>query len=146
MIRALAITLNDNMPPGVRERLKPFAPRIVGTNDRWDDERAKLLLIALAEEIRPRLVARHDLSVPRRSLGRLWRVFCSLLGNKHFESEVDLVLYRAVTEDDYTPHALAGAVGRLLVRAAREASSTQEANRLWDIAIGGIRYIFSVCF
>jgi hypothetical protein len=32
--------------------------------------------------------------------------------------------------------AAAGAVGRLLARAAREASDPREAERLWDLAVG----------
>ena len=51
VIRDFAIIVNDRMPPEVRRRLKPFAPRIIGTNDGLDEIRAQVLRRALAEEI-----------------------------------------------------------------------------------------------
>jgi hypothetical protein len=53
-IRHFAVHLNDAMPSYERQRLKPFAPRIVGTNDGLDVERARLALCVLTEEIAPR--------------------------------------------------------------------------------------------
>jgi hypothetical protein len=52
-IRYFAVHLNDAMPRYERQRLKPFAPRIVGTNDGLDVERARLTLRVLTEEIAP---------------------------------------------------------------------------------------------
>jgi len=43
LIRNLAIPVNDAMPQDLRQRLKPFAARIVGTNDGRDPARAELL-------------------------------------------------------------------------------------------------------
>jgi hypothetical protein len=37
VIRAFAILINEQMPREVRQRLKPFAPRIVGTKDGLDN-------------------------------------------------------------------------------------------------------------
>lgn len=57
VIRRYGIVVNDEMPADLRQRLKPFAPRILGTRDRHDRERARLLLEAWQTEILPRLAA-----------------------------------------------------------------------------------------
>jgi hypothetical protein len=62
LIRAFAIPINDHMPHEVRQRLKPFAPRILGTNDRLDRERVEVLRRALAAEIFPYVSARWQAS------------------------------------------------------------------------------------
>src|SRR5215217_2723263 len=54
LVRAFAIPLNDDMPREARRRLKPFAPRLVGTNDGLDRARAEVLRRALVETILPR--------------------------------------------------------------------------------------------
>jgi hypothetical protein len=53
LIRLFAIPLNDGMDGATRQRLKPFAPRIIGTADRRDAERAELLFTAMYEEVLP---------------------------------------------------------------------------------------------
>ncbi|RDD63907.1 hypothetical protein [Ferruginivarius sediminum] len=53
VIRKFAIPVNDRMGSPERQRLKPFAPRIVGTNDGRDRERAVLLYRAIVEEVLP---------------------------------------------------------------------------------------------
>jgi hypothetical protein len=55
LIRNLAIPVNDAMPDAVRQRLKPFAARILGTNDGCDRTRAEVLRQALAAEVLPRV-------------------------------------------------------------------------------------------
>lgn len=138
LIRAFAIPLNDNMPHAVRQRLKPFAPRILGTQDGLDASRAELLRMALAEEILPKLGGRNP-PPSRRFAGPLWRVW-SLLGMRRLEREAEWMMDRAVALADGADMAravaAAGAVGRLLERAARDANDPREAERLWDMAIG----------
>src|SRR5215213_6653429 len=56
LIRNLAIPVNDAMPRDVRQRLKPFAARIVGTDDGCDRERVEVLRQILAREILPRIL------------------------------------------------------------------------------------------
>src|SRR3712207_7304471 len=51
VIQAFAVVVNDHMPRVARQRLKPFAPRIIGTHDGFDRVRAEILREALAEEI-----------------------------------------------------------------------------------------------
>jgi len=53
IIRRFALTINDEMPDPVRPRLKPFAPRIVGTRDGQDAARARLLLDAAQQDLMP---------------------------------------------------------------------------------------------
>jgi hypothetical protein len=53
LIRLFAIPLNDGMDSHTRQRLKPFAPRIIGTADRRDAERAALLFTAMFDEVLP---------------------------------------------------------------------------------------------
>jgi hypothetical protein len=138
LIRAFAIPLNDNMPHGVRQKLKPFAPRILGTQDGQDAVRAELLRQSLSQEILPKLGGRQT-SQTRRFTGALWRLW-SLLGMRRLEREAEWMMDRAVALADGADMAraiaAAGAVGRLLARAAREATDPREADRLWDIAIG----------
>ena len=138
LIRAFAIPLNDNMPHVVRQRLKPFAPRILGTQDGQDAVRAELLRQSLSQEILPKLGGRATPQT-RRFTGALWRLW-SLLGMRRLEREAEWMMDRAVALADGADMAraiaAAGAVGRLLARAAREATDPREADRLWDIAIG----------
>jgi hypothetical protein len=139
LIRAFAIPLNDNMPHAARQRLKPFAPRILGTQDGQDAVRAELLRQALANEILPRLGGASRPAPTRRFAGPLWRLW-SLLGMRRLEREAEWMMDRAVALSDGADMAravaAAGAVGRLLARAAREAADPREAERLWDLAIG----------
>src|SRR3712207_6290511 len=53
LIQTFAVVVNDHMPRAARRRLKPFAPRIIGTNDGLDGVRAEVLREALAEGILP---------------------------------------------------------------------------------------------
>jgi hypothetical protein len=57
VIRRFGIVINDEMPSDMRQRLKPFAPRIMGTRDGLDKERAQFLLDAWRIEIVPQLLA-----------------------------------------------------------------------------------------
>lgn len=55
VIRRFAMTINDDMPNHLRQRLKCFAPRIIGTRDGQDRSRAELLLFVARSEILPRI-------------------------------------------------------------------------------------------
>lgn len=57
LIRELAVRINDAMPITMRQELKPFVPRIIGTNDGRDGERAALLRNVTEKEILPRICA-----------------------------------------------------------------------------------------
>ncbi|MGH7118642.1 MAG: hypothetical protein ACREFP_06600 [Acetobacteraceae bacterium] len=55
LIRELVVRVNDAMPRAMRQDLKPFVPRIVGTNDGRDAARASVLRSAVDLEILPRI-------------------------------------------------------------------------------------------
>src|SRR3712207_4557165 len=59
LIQTFAVPVNDHMPRAARQRLKPFAPRIIGTHDGLDGLRAAVLRRALAEEILPGVPGRR---------------------------------------------------------------------------------------
>jgi len=69
LIRELAVRINDAMPRTMRQELKPFVPRIVGTNDGHDAARARMLRAAVDLEILPRIC--RDFLGSRAS--RRWR-------------------------------------------------------------------------
>lgn len=56
VVRRFGVVINDEMPTPMRQRLKPFAPRIVRTRDGCDRQRVKLLADAWRMEIVPRLL------------------------------------------------------------------------------------------
>jgi hypothetical protein len=53
-VRNFAIQLNDGAPTALRQDLKPFAPRIIGTSDGRDLERASLAYRVITGEVWPR--------------------------------------------------------------------------------------------
>lgn len=55
LIRELAVRVNDALPRAMRQQLKPFVPRIIGTNDGCDGERALVLRNVTESEILPRI-------------------------------------------------------------------------------------------
>jgi hypothetical protein len=63
-----------------------------------------------------------------------------MLGMRRLEREAEWMMDRAVALADGADMAraiaAAGAVGRLLARAARETTDPREADRLWDLAVG----------
>lgn len=69
LIRELAVRINDAMPQEVRQELKPFVPRILGTNDGCDSERAAMLRVVTEVEIMPRICCDFVVSGDRWS----WR-------------------------------------------------------------------------
>lgn len=137
VIRAFVIPLNDKMPHPVRQRLKPFAPRILDTNDWRDERRTELLRRALFEEILPRH-GRLRSARPRLFPGLFWRLL-SLLSIRRLDREAEWKMDRAVALADggELAHyiAAAHAVGRLLARTVRKTKDPQEAERLWNYAI-----------
>jgi len=53
-LRNFAIQLNDGVPTELRRDLKPFAPRIIGSNNGQDFERAAVALQTVMDEVLPR--------------------------------------------------------------------------------------------
>ncbi|WP_135465616.1 hypothetical protein [Crenalkalicoccus roseus] len=73
LIRDYAVMLNDAMPLEELQRLKPFAPRILGTDDGRDSERVALLRSALELEILPRLRSDSEAASGDGPLKGWWR-------------------------------------------------------------------------
>jgi hypothetical protein len=129
LIQTFAVVVNDHMPRAARQRLKPFAPRIIGTNDGFDPVRTEVLRHALAEGIlanapgrcltEPAAPACGRLSLVRR----LWRWLR--------KDEQGRLL--ALSGDGVN---LAREAARLLARSARRTSCAHEQERHWNAAIG----------
>ena len=133
LIQTFAVVINDHMPRGARQRLKPFAPRVIGTNDGLDRLRAAVLRQALAEEIPPEAPGRrptgHGAPASGRfaKLRRLWRWLR--------KDERGRLLDRALSRDDGVY--LAREAARLVARSARRVPPcAREQERHWDAAIG----------
>jgi hypothetical protein len=120
------------MPRAARQRLKPFAPRIIGTDDGLDGARAAVLLHALAEgglagapgqDLARAAAPAHGWSAKLR---RLWRWLR--------KDERQRLLHFALSRGDGVE--LAREAARLVARSARRAVDARERERHWDAAIG----------
>lgn len=143
LIRNLAIPVNDAMPPEVRQRLKPFAARILGTRDGRDGARAELLRHALAQEILPRI--RQDWGAGRTAdrcrvpLGSLLLGAVGHAGPLGLGSDQRAALLLAQLERGTAPGqeaCLGSAVGELLARCMQESATRAQRSWYWDEAIG----------
>ena len=132
VVQAFAVLVNDLMPRAARQRLKPFAPRIIGTGDGFDGLRAAVLRQALADEIPPEAPGGRPTGhgAPAKGgfakLRRLWRWLR--------KDERGRLLDRALSRDDGVY--LAREAARLIVRSARHTPDARERERHWDAAIG----------
>ncbi len=132
LIQTFAVLVNDHMPRAARQRLKPFAPRIIGTDDGLDGARAAVLLHALAEgglagapgqDLARAAAPAHGWSAKLR---RLWRWLR--------KDERQRLLHFALSRGDGVE--LAREAARLVARSARRAVDARERERHWDAAIG----------
>ncbi len=133
LIQTFAVLVNDHMPRAARQRLKPFAPRIIGTNDGFDGARAAVLLHALAEGV---LAGAPGQDLARAAAPPNGGVFAKL---RHLwrwlrKDEQDRLLHCARYGDDGVD--LAREAARLIARSARRAPGAREQERHWDAAIG----------
>ena len=129
LIQTFAVVINDHMPHGARQRLKPFAPRIIGTSDGFDRVRAEILRHALAEGILAKALGQclTEPAPPQGRLSRLRRLWRWLR-----KDEQGRLL--ALSGDDGVD--LARGAARLIARSARRAPCAHEQERHWDAAIG----------
>ncbi|MDA8248548.1 hypothetical protein [Acidiphilium sp.] len=134
VIRRFAIPINDRMPASFRQRLKPFAPRIIGTRDRLDALRAEALATAVRDEIVPRMHA----DFRPVSKGVAW-----LYGFREVREAartlVDLLDatsgVHGIFEVPELQIEIAAATAELLTRGARAASQADTAAWYWNKAI-----------
>ena len=120
--------VNDLMPLAARQRLKPFAPRIIGTSDGFDQVRAEILRHALAEGSLAKASGRcRTEPAPLGRLSRLRRLWRWLRKDERRR-------LLALSGDDGVN--LAREAARLIARSARRAPCAREQERHWDVAIG----------
>jgi hypothetical protein len=134
VIRTFAILINDQMPGEVRQRLKPFAPSIVGTKDGLDEARAEILRRALVEEILPG-VSRFRMSATARA-GRAGPF--AYLWSHMLHHRIGYLLNQGESRrrrPDYAVQ-MASAAGALLGFCARNARNADETEWYWSTAIG----------
>ena len=129
LIRELAVRINDAMPVTMRQELKPFVPRIIGTNDGRDGERAALLRNVTEKEILPRICA----DFLARGCLRGWRRTTEFreLSSRLF----DLTHARDADADGPARCKLAAAVASLLCFCAIEAPDAAARPWYWRKAI-----------
>ncbi len=140
VIRDFVIPVNDHMPREVRQRLKPFVPRLVGTNDGLDRARAEVLRRVLAEVILPRASGECQVSSPaepawrKGPFGRLW---IRLLRGQRLR-HIGRLLEGAGRDSRWPGQEaeLASAAGHLLALCARDTPDAREAEWYWGQAIG----------
>lgn len=123
VVRELVVRINDAMPRAMRQELKPFVPRIVGTNDGHDAARASMLRTAVDLEILPRIC--RDFLGCRAS--RRWRRMTEFR-----ELSSRLVNLTGASDGALDPQSgckLAEAVASLLCFCAAEAP--EPASRRW---------------
>jgi len=131
LIQAFAVRINDSMPHAARQRLKPFAPRIIGTNDGLDELRARVLSGALAEgnflEAADQYWAEPTAPAQGRHsrLRRLWRWLRKDIDQRLF--------YCALSCGDGTY--MANHAAHLIARLARSAPNARAQEVYWDTAI-----------
>jgi len=137
LIRNLAISVNDAMPNDVRERLKPFAARILGTNDGGDQARAEMLRQALATEILPRVRGEwRPGRITERYRGPLEFLFAGAVG-RDLEARASLLLARLGRGVPPGSEPIVGsAVGELLASCMREATTRERRAWYCDEAVG----------
>ena len=132
VVQAFAVAVNDRMPRAARQRLKPFAPRIIGTADGSDRLGAAILRQALAEGVLA--------GAPGRDLARAaapahgWFAKLRRLWRRLRKDERQRLLHFALSGGDGVE--LARGAARLVARQARRAADARERERHWDAAIG----------
>jgi hypothetical protein len=131
LVRRFAMIVNDEMPYRLRQRLKAFAPRILGTRDGQDLARARLLAEAARSELLPRIVSdfghasEHMLRLPGTStpLPKLWENLIHIASN-----ECDGGRLKAGEE-------IAAATAILITRCSRAATTPTDQEWYWLKAI-----------
>ena len=139
VIREFAIPVNDHMPRGARQRLKPFVPRLVGTNDGLDRARAEVLRRALVETILPRASGECEAAPPggpaRRRAGPFRRLRIRLLRGSLLRRIGRLLEEAEAGRGRGQEAELASAAGHLIASCARDAADAREAEWYWNQAI-----------
>jgi hypothetical protein len=140
LVRDFVVPVNDRMPREARQRLKPFAPRLIGTNDGLDRARAEVLRRAMAEVVLPQASGERPAAAPggpaSRLSGALRRLRIRLL-RAALLRHIGRLLDEAEAGRGRGQEAeLASATGHLIGLCARDAWDAREAEWYWNQAIG----------
>ena len=133
LVRQFAIALNDAMPDPERQRLKPFAPRIIGSADGFDPGRAALLRVALQREVFPRI--RSDLKDSVLPLGPLHDPCGRAVACSCAELVCDFTKIAAADDTPRNQRKLALAAALLLNTCAATVSNAAAREWYWAKAI-----------
>ncbi|WP_207539559.1 hypothetical protein [Sabulicella rubraurantiaca] len=140
VIRALAIPVNDRMPPEARQRLKVFVPRILGTNDGLDGLRAAILCRAILEEVVPKTLFEAGRERAKgRERGFFWRLW-TRRAKRVLIGEITAARAKLLAEGEQsTPFELkervAEAAGHLITLCAADAPTADDEEWYWNKAI-----------
>jgi hypothetical protein len=133
LVRQFAIVLNDSMPDTERQRLKPFAPGIVGTADGFDPGRAAVLRQAMQKEVFPRV--RTDLEERVLPFGPLHDPCGMAAAHTAAELLCSLAAIAAAEDTARNQRKLALLAARLLTACAAAANSVAAREWYWAKAI-----------
>ena len=130
------------MPPDARRRLKPFVPRLIGTNDGLDRKRAEVLRRALVETILPRVSGGRQAGSAGGVVEAARRARSGACGSGCSGAACCATSAGSCTKTKGRTAALAeraelaSAAGHLLGLCARDAQDAREAEWYWSQAIG----------
>ena len=132
VIRRLAIEINDNMPASLRQKLKCFAPQMIGTRDGHDNARARLLLDVARKELLPHVESDLGDITPTTQFGVREGAAKSWLMYLHVKS---LVAGVEVIGDAQAQEQIAFAMARLICGCGQNVASPAKRGWYWAMAI-----------
>jgi hypothetical protein len=135
VIAAFARAVNDAMDRQTRQRLRPFAPRIVGTADRLDGERRDRLHAALIETLLPAIVTDLQASARSHDQAQAAELTAALAGQlAHADAEDQL---RLVQDTQWDRAALIWPL-RTALAARRDGDGVQQAESVARVLIAAV--------
>jgi len=137
LIRQFAMTINDNMPDHMRQRLKSFAPRILGTRDGQDWARVRHLLEAVRAEVLPRIAAEFGFAATRDGCMPRWsQTHRKAMTLPQLHEQVARLASNTPDPGDMPPCEERGAgVARLIAHCGRIARTPEQRDWYWVKAI-----------
>lgn len=134
VITRYAILINDAMPAGMRERLKPFAPRIIGTRDGHDRLRVEMMIEFFRSDFMPLVMKDFGSFFWRPGLRP---TMCLPARLDVLNEALDRIIEAVRTRDDEAVlHDAAAVIGRLFAYCGARASSASKRDSYWIAAIG----------
>lgn len=133
VITRYAILINDAMPAAMRERLKPFAPRIIGTRDGHDRLRVEMMIEFLRSDVMPLVMQDFGSFFWRPGLRPM---MCLPARLDVLNEAIDRLKNAIRTRDDEDVlHETASAIGRLFNYCGAKAGTSSRRDAYWLAAI-----------